>query len=702
MSSKNKKKLHEGATQWRRLLPPLFFLLALTLLVVFTYESGYSSLPPTEKRYSEAKAASERLKQDDRRASRRDLWEKSADEFRAVYDSDPTWPNRPAALFRQAESLEELAKRSFAKADARKAAECYELLAARHAESRLADDALFSSARLRAAWLKDDKGALALIARIKSRYPKGDMISQAQALEKALTASADGRTAPEAGQAAATHRIAVEEQATPDAKNREEPTRTSNKTQEALGRQATQAAEQSAKLSVARTHVQAGRRENVRESKPAAGREAGRETKRTAQRDEQAQQSELQVLSWDSLSKDSVEIILELTGPTRYSARLENGAKSRPDRVYLNLENAVVAEEVRKGVIVRGSLLQSVSVLKHKDGSASLRFDFREVRRFDTRVENDPCRIVLNVAAGKTALPRGKGSAAGIAAITSGQSPSTGPASKRPAFAHSGSEQPTANKPVTVDTRRVTDMADQLGLSVRTVFIDAGHGGRDPGTHHNNVAERLITLDVAATLGRLLEANGLEVVYSRKNDAHVSLSERTRMANAARSDLFVSIHVNANADPSVHGFEAYYLDLAGDPQAARTAALENAGSDRRLGDMQSMLADVMLNARTEESRRLAGDIRRLSLFRIKKRGYTVKDNGVKSAPFHVLLGAGMPAVLVELGYCSNSNEARNLADPKYRRVLAEGLAEGILAYKDRLSKPRTAQNSLTPEGPSAM
>ena len=79
------------------------------------------------------------------------------------------------------------------------------------------------------------------------------------------------------------------------------------------------------------------------------------------------------------------------------------------------------------------------------------------------------------------------------------------------------------------------------------------------------------------------------------------------------------------------------------------AALENAGSDRRLGDMQNMLADVMLNARVEESRRLATDIQRLSMFRLKRRDFTVRNNGVKAAPFHVLLGAQMPAVLVELG-----------------------------------------------------
>lgn len=169
-----------------------------------------------------------------------------------------------------------------------------------------------------------------------------------------------------------------------------------------------------------------------------------------------------------------------------------------------------------------------------------------------------------------------------------------------------------------------------------------------------------------------------------------------------RADLFISIHVNANTDARVCGFETYYLDLAADPEAARVAALENAQSDHSLGDMQKVLADVMLNARVQESRKLARQVQQMALFRLQKRTFRVRDNGVKSAPFHVLLGAQMPAVLVELGYCTHADEARNLKNPKYRLALAEGLAEGVLAYRDQLLRRRTAENFLTPQGASAM
>lgn len=789
MAGKSKQRKQTDKALVRRLAPPLAFLLALCLLVICCYDAGYSALPPTEKRYAAAKADIASLKLDDKKGNLREPWEKLATEFRAIYDTDPAWPNRPAALFRAAESLEELAKRSFAKADARKAIECYESLALRHADSRLADDALFRAARMRAAWLKDDKGALALLARIKSQYPKGDMLPEALALEKALKASASGRTAPEARQvAAADRKEAVEDQpAAPEkssssqavppsvsedrllpryraAKARMEALRAdkvkscwrqpweelqtefqriyesrkdwavapgalfrSAASQEALAdcshlpgdyRRALElylaltrefpksALADDALLCAARIQgTRLGKTseglallDEILADYPRGDMAAEARTLRAqwsgtlaaaggadsaSRAAERHETPEVQVLSWDSLNKNSVEIVLEMSGPTRYSTRLVKARKGAPARLYLDLENAAVVSDVRKGVTVRGSLLQAVRVRDRKEGGASLQFDFREVRRFDARIEDDPCRIVLSVAAGKTPLPRKAGAAAAFAA------------------GEEDTPAPRASK-TGIRSRQVSDMASQLGLTVHTVFIDAGHGGRDPGTSHNKVLERLVTLDVAMTLGRLLEANGLEVVYSRTRDTAVSLSERTRRANAARADLFVSVHVNASEDPRVSGVETYYLDLASNPQAARVAALENAGSDRRLGDMQNMLADVMLNARVEESRRLAGDIQRLSMFRLKRREFTVRNNGVKAAPFHVLLGAQMPAVLVELGYCTNPAEARNLADPKYRHALAEGLAEGILAYKDRLLKRQTAQNSLTPNGPGAM
>lgn len=758
------EKTGNGSGVLRRLAPPLAFMLALFALVVLCYDAGYSALPPTEKRYADAKAGVERLKLDEKRSMQREPWEKLAQEFSDIYRSDTDWPNRPAALFKAGESLEQLARRSFVRKDVQRAVDCYEEVALKHADSRLADDALFRAALLTASYLKDVKAALALLDRLERQYPRGDMRPQARELRSNLTASLSGAgtaasPAPVAEARPAADAVipdvrparrpqAVYQQAKTDmdalrkdkkrscwrepwekleqrflsvhaakpspviaagalyraAVSREALARCSHldrEFREAISLYAAVAEEyprsaladdalyQAALLSAQELKDTRQARDFLsRQLKSyAKGDMAGKGRQLLAELDGGTPEDapvrtagrpvapELQMLSWDSPGKDSVEVVLELNTSTTYDTRLVRGGKSRPDRLILRLRNTAVAEDVRKGVKVNGSLLQNIAVKKVKKDT-QVELSFREVARFDTDSEENPSRILVRVTSGKNRLPRAEKGETDIA------------------------EAPRRQR--RISARQVADMASQLGLSVQRVFIDAGHGGRDPGTSHNKVVERVITLDIALRLGRLLEANGLDVVYSRRDDRAVGLSQRTVAANRKECDIFVSIHVNANEDRSVQGFETYYLDFASNQHAARVAALENARSERRLGDMQSMLAEVMLSARVDESRRLASDIQRLSLFRLKRRGYQVRNNGTKSAPFHVLLGANMPAVLVEVGYCTHGQEARRLLDAKYRHALAEGLAEGILAYRDRLSKRRTAQNSLTDGTSGAM
>lgn len=756
------EKTGNGSGVLRRLAPPLAFMLALFALVVLCYDAGYSALPPTEKRYVDAKAGVERLKLDEKRSMQREPWENLAEEFSDIYRSDTDWPNRAAALFKAGESLEQLARRSFTRKDAQRAVDCYEEVALKHADSRLADDALFRAALLTASYLKDDKAALALLDRLERQYPRGDMRDQARELRSNLTAS----LAPVGTAAAAPAAQApAPEAAIPDVRPAQRPQAVYQQAKaemdalrkdkkrscwrepwekleqrflsvhaakpspaigagalyraavcrEALARcshldkefqaavalyaavpdqfprsaLADDALYQAAVLSAQELDDAGEARRFLSEQLKsyAKGDMAGKGRQLLAELDGGPQKEasvrtaqrpvapELQMLSWDSPGKNSVEVVLELNTSTTYDTRLVRGSKSQPDRLVLRLKNTAVADDVRKGVKVNGSLLQNIAVKKLKK-DAQVELTFREVARFDTDSEENPSRIVVRVTSGKNRLPRAEKGDTDIA------------------------EAPRRER--RVSARQVADMASQLGLSVQRVFIDAGHGGRDPGTSHNKVVERVITLDIALRLGRLLEANGLDVVYSRRDDRAVGLSQRTVAANRKECDLFVSIHVNANEDRSVQGFETYYLDFASNQHAARVAALENARSERRLGNMQSMLAEVMLSARVDESRRLASDIQRLSLFRLKRRGYEVRNNGTKSAPFHVLLGANMPAVLVEVGYCTHGQEAKRLLDAKYRHALAEGLAEGILAYRDRLSKRRTAQNSLTDGTSGAM
>ena len=254
--------------------------------------------------------------------------------------------------------------------------------------------------------------------------------------------------------------------------------------------------------------------------------------------------------------------------------------------------------------------------------------------------------------------------------------PAPKPASKKPA-----SESPAreVRAPAPKGKPIAQNLAAQLGLAVRTVVIDAGHGGRDPGAMHHGVVEKDINLDLAKRLTEILSKRGYAVKLTRDRNKWLSLGERVRYGKKAQGDLFVSIHVNACENPKASGFETYILDFARTSSASRLAVIENANSGR-LGDMDKVLTEIVRGARTAESRRLADKIQAATLGQLRKQGYKVQDGGVKGAPFFVLVGSSMPSVLVEVGYCSNKYEASRLKNPKYRQQMAQGIANGIHAY----------------------
>ena len=174
------------------------------------------------------------------------------------------------------------------------------------------------------------------------------------------------------------------------------------------------------------------------------------------------------------------------------------------------------------------------------------------------------------------------------------------------------------------------------------------------------------------------------MALTRDRDTYVSLADRPRLAMKSKGDLFVSIHVNASAKPDVSGLETYYLDLAKSKESVRLAAVENAGSNRGVGEMEKILTDMLLGSRMQESRKLAGYVQEQTLARLTKGGQPARNGGTKGAPFHVLIGSSMPGVLVEVGYCTNAEEARRLRQPGYRDALAEGIANGIHRYASGL------------------
>jgi N-acetylmuramoyl-L-alanine amidase len=218
-------------------------------------------------------------------------------------------------------------------------------------------------------------------------------------------------------------------------------------------------------------------------------------------------------------------------------------------------------------------------------------------------------------------------------------------------------------------------------LAVHKVVIDAGHGGGSTGTRTpQGMLEKELTLDIAERLRRLLAQQSFEVVMTRESDRDVSLKERGALANRAAGDIFVSIHLNWIENRRSRGVETYYMGATDDPYLSRLAASENRESGYSLTDMRLLLDRIYAGVRQEKSRKLAETVQSALFQSLGKMSSEIRDRGVKTAPFIVLLTTDMPAILAEVSSLSNEEEARLLTKPLYRQYIAEALAKGIRAY----------------------
>jgi N-acetylmuramoyl-L-alanine amidase len=227
-------------------------------------------------------------------------------------------------------------------------------------------------------------------------------------------------------------------------------------------------------------------------------------------------------------------------------------------------------------------------------------------------------------------------------------------------------------------------LAEQLGLKVRRVVIDAGHGGHDTGAiGRKGTQEKEVTLAIAQKLARELRTRGLEVMLTREGDRYLKLEERARMANEMRGDLFISIHCNSAPTSKLRGIETYTLNTSADRYSIRLAARENASSEKGISDLQFILADLATKANTEESTRLATRVQKNLVSHLSSSYKGVRDLGTKEALFYVLLGARMPAILVETSFLSHAEEESRLASDKYQEDVAQAIAHGVEDFLGR-------------------
>lgn len=235
------------------------------------------------------------------------------------------------------------------------------------------------------------------------------------------------------------------------------------------------------------------------------------------------------------------------------------------------------------------------------------------------------------------------------------------------------------------DESREVPIANLFGLQVRTIVIDAGHGGRDPGAvGPTGLPEKVITLDVARRLQRRLNDYGYHIVMTRDDDTKMTLRERVVFAKEHAADLFISIHVNALPVDTLTTVETYYFDPQGSAEAQRLAELENQDSGYSMAEWRNAFEKIGNTMKFQESKQLATSIQKTLYRNMRRVNGDVNDWGVRSGPFVVLVGVEVPAVLAEISVISNRAEEAKLYTAAYREQLATFLEAGIVNYLQAL------------------
>ncbi len=230
------------------------------------------------------------------------------------------------------------------------------------------------------------------------------------------------------------------------------------------------------------------------------------------------------------------------------------------------------------------------------------------------------------------------------------------------------------------------------GSKHERIVIDAGHGGHDSGAVGGSKKEKDIVLQIAKRLNKQLKRRGYTVYMTRNSDRFLKLPQRTKIADKKAAKVFVSIHANSvpkKKRNKIQGVETFFLQNTRDAKSQRIAARENKAVLKGAGNSLSkkVIIDSVLNGpKIVQSNKLAIDVQRRMLTNLRAKYKGVKDGGVRSAPFWVLVGASRPSILVEVGYISHPRERKRLSTSAYQELLAKGIAEGIENYLNNRKK----------------
>ncbi|MDH5201642.1 MAG: N-acetylmuramoyl-L-alanine amidase [Nitrospirota bacterium] len=236
-----------------------------------------------------------------------------------------------------------------------------------------------------------------------------------------------------------------------------------------------------------------------------------------------------------------------------------------------------------------------------------------------------------------------------------------------------------------------------FGLEVKTIMIDPGHGGSDSGTAGKmGTKEKDIALDIAKRLRERLKKYGnYNVLMTHEQDSTLPLNKRVELARLGRADLFISLHLNYLPSKPINIIETYYFGPSSDAKTLKLAERENIGSQYGLSDFKEIIMKIGDKLKLQESKELASSIQKVLFLNSKKHNGNVYNSGIKRAPFVVLLGVDVPAVLVEVSCLSNREEEIELNTESHRENIARYLQAGILDYLNKGEKSYEAKRHTT-------
>jgi N-acetylmuramoyl-L-alanine amidase len=630
--------------------------------------------------------------------------------YRRVYLIAPHAAEVPDALLAVAEIYTEMGER-FGRSYFQSAVDTYQFLIREYPTSRYCPDAYLRSGKLQKDQLDDLAGATKTYDAFLKKFPRSPHKREAQEARAELALlqnSAPAEAAP---------RSAIARSAGSDLERPETSKRSTSR--------------DSGRDSVRDTEPEPPKVSPAEEDKQIASVNAAEKAVVPSVTGGRAPQ--IRKISAKSL-QNSTRVTIDLDGTVQYiSGRIAN-----PDRIYFDLHAAKLTPLLAHSKIkTDGTILSAVRVAQNPSGVVRVVLDVNGVTDYSASLMNNPSRLVIDLYTNGEPVQTAK---AGDGSGETAASENVTATAEKPAEKPAGRTQPAATNPVKSAKAETADAGNAvpqpksklglapvgksssgkpdlvqpasrpqptrdgqstltraLGLKIGRIVIDAGHGGHDTGTiGPTGLMEKDLCLDVALRLGKIIQQRlpGADVVFTRSDDTFIPLEERTHIANEAKADMFISIHANSSQDTGARGIETYYLNLKGSAEAMEVAARENATDDQGIHELQDLVKQIARTEKIDESKEFAEDVQDSLSKRIQKTARTVRNRGVRKAPFVVLIGADMPSILTEISFLSNPADEKMLKQPEHRQRVAEGIYQGVASYLQSLNSMGVNQTNI--------